>query len=64
MAHFRKELLDNYFLVAGAGFEPANAGLTTGVGFRLARRLAIYCGRWQNSVELKRVRQLKLLKYS
>jgi len=45
MAHFRKELPDNYFLAAGAGFEPANAGLITGVGFRLARRLDIYCGR-------------------
>ncbi len=63
MAHFRKELPDNYSLAAGAGFEPANAGLITGVGFRLARRLGIYCSRWQNCVKLKRVRQLELLKY-
>jgi len=64
MPHFRKELPDNYFLAARAGFEPANAGLITGVGFRLARRLDIYCGRWQNSVKLKWVRQLELLRYS
>jgi hypothetical protein len=63
MTHLRKELSDNYFLAAGAGFEPANAGLTTGAGFRLARCLDIYGG-WQNSAKLKWVRQLKLLRYS
>jgi len=45
MSHLFKELPDDYSLAAEAGFEPANAGLITGVGFRLVRRLDIYCGR-------------------
>jgi len=63
MPHLFKELPDNYSLAAGAGFEPANAGLVTGVGFRLARRLDSHCGRRQNPIKLKWVRRLKLLKY-
>jgi len=62
MTHFRKELSDNYSLVARGGFEPANAGLIAEIGFRVARRLDIYCGRWQNSIKLKWMRQLEPLR--